>query len=442
MTRSKAILFWALVSLLLSPQLASCELPRAEPTPVAPAEAEEVGLAFVEATGKVVPARWAHLGFRSPGLVTEVLVEEGQRVEAGQVLARLESSELEAALSQAQAALEIARAQLAGLESGVRPVELARGEVAADIARENVEAAELAVEMAQANVAAAESAVAIAQASLRELRSGPTADELEVARQQVEMAKAQLYAFQGQRDAVGGGRDRSGYQSGAYEAAEGQVMAAEWTVSIAELNHRILADGARPGQIAVAAAQVTQAEAAVDVAEAQEVAAQQQVAIAREQVRQAQAEIDLLKAPAREADLAAARARVSQAEAALQGAQAALGKTVLVAPFTGTVTQVDLHAGEYVMMGVSVIALGDLATLWVETTDLDEIDVARVAEGRKATLALDALPDVKLQGTVQSIALKSSPGGGGTAFKVIITFDEIDQRLRWGMTAFVDIHTE
>jgi len=442
MTRLKLALFCALVSILLGPQLVGCQLQEREPTSVAPTELEETGEAFVEATGKVLPARWANLSFRNPGLVSEVLVEEGEQVEAGQVLARIESSELEAAVDQAEAALDIARAQLARLESGARPVDLGYAEVGADVARENVEAAELAVDVARANAVAAQSAVTVAQASLTQQRAGPTADELEVARQNVEMAKAELYACQGQRDAVGGGRDRLGYQSGSYEAAEGQVMAAEWAVSIAELNQRILKAGARPEQIAVVEAQVRQAEAAADVAKAQEDATQQQVGIARQQVRQAQAEIDLMKAPARDEDLAAARARVSQTAAALKGARAALERTQLVAPLPGTIIEVNLHAGEYVMMGVPIIVLGDLSTLRVETTDLDEIDVARVAEGRKATVTFDALPDMQLEGTIQSIALKSSPGGGGTSFKVIITFDEIDPRLRWGMTAFVDIETE
>jgi len=442
MRRVRVILVCAMASLLLGPALAACQMKASQPTPVDPSVVEQVGEAYVKATGKVLPARLAHLAFQSPGALSKVLVEEGQDVEAGQVLARLDSAELDAAVSQAEALLAVARAQLANLEAGVRPVDLARAEVAADTARDGVEAAKLAAQVAGENVSAAESAVAVAEASLQQLRAGPTADELEIARQRVEMAKAQLYGYQGQRDAVGGGRDRLGYQSGSYEAAEGQVMAAEWAVSIAELNQQILAAGARAEQIAVVAAQVEQAKAAVDVAKAQQRAAEQQVAIARQQVRQAQAEIDLLKAPAREEDLNAARAHVSQAEAALEGARAALERTVLVAPFAGTITELNLRVGEYVMMGVPVIVLGDLSTLRVETTDLDEYDVARVAEGSKAALTFDALPDVQLQGTVRSVALKSSPGGGGTAFKVIITFDETDPRLRWGMTAFVDIETE
>ncbi len=53
--------------------------------------------------------------------------------------------------------------------------------------------------------------------------------------------------------------------------------------------------------------------------------------------------------------------------------------------------------GEQITAGSVVLSLGDLSTLRIETTDLDEIDVARVVEGRTAQLTFDALPDVRLQ---------------------------------------------
>ena len=137
--------------------------------------------------------------------------------------------------------------------------------------------------------------------------------------------------------------------------------------------------------------------------------------------------------------LTTARAQLAQLEA---GARAALAKAELRAPFAGTVPEVSLRVGEYITMGVPVLALGDSTTLRVETTDLDEIDVARVAEGRAVAITFDALPNVTLRGTVQRIALRAGTGAGGTTYKVTIGFDETDPRLRWGMTAFVDIETE
>lgn len=441
MERWKRVLLGISISLLLCWLPMGCQSQR--PTPTEPPFAQDdLAGAVVPVTGKVLPVRWAELSFGTPAKVAEVMVAEGEIVGAGQVLARLDAHELEAGVAQAEAAVAATKAQAVRLETKARPVDLRGAEVAVELAREGVAAARLAADVASANVGVAESAVSSAEVALKRLKAGPTQDELEVARQNVELAKAQRYAAQGERDAIGGQRHSPLYYPGSYEAAQGRVMMGETSVTIAELSHRILASGARAEDIAVGQAQVANAVAALEAAQAQALAAQQQVTICRRQAEQARAQLALLGAPAREEDLAVARAQVAQAEAALEAARAPLARTRLVAPFAGTVAEVNLRTGEYVMMGVPGVALGDLDDLRVETTDLDEIQVGRVAPGCKVSLTFDALPVVELQGTVQRIALKSGTGAGGTTYKAIITFDETDPRLRWGMTAFADIEAE
>ena len=397
---------------------------------------------IVSVTGDVLPKTWAVLSFGVSGTLKEVLVEEGQELAAGDLLARLDLPELDAAVSQAEAVLDVARAQLARLEAPARAEEVRIAQLAVEMTEEGLVAAEIAADTARANVDGAAAIFASAEASLRRLKAGATADELEVARLEVERAKALLYSVQGQRDAAGGRRDKSGYVAGSYEAAEGQVMAGETAIAIAELSRRILIAGARPEEIAGAEAQVRQAKAGLDAARAQERAQRQQETMQALQVRQAKAQLELVQAGARDEDIKVTRAQLKQAETALSAAQAAANKAHLRAPFSGTVTEIGVRAGEYVMMGSPAIAMGQIASFRVEITDLDEIDVARIREGSRAKLTFDALPDVELAGVVQSIALKASSGGGGTAYKTIISFDDRDPSLRWGMTAFADIETE
>ena len=428
--------------LLSSSGLLGCRIePGATPSPSS-VDVVSAGEAIVEATGKVVPVRWADLGFSTNGSVKEVFVNEGERVTANQVLATLDAPGLESAVEQAETAVRIAEAQLAKLEAGASVEQVRSAEIGVSLAQDRVAAAKMAAKVAQSSIRIAETALGAAQATLKQVQTGPTADELEVARQNVELAKAQLYSVQGQRDAAGGRRGKPGYQDGSYEAAEGQVMAGETSVTIAELSRRILAVGARDVDVAVVQAQVEQARAALEVARVQAQAAQQQVSVANRQVRQAQAQLDIVRAPARQEDLALARAQVAQAKATVDGAKAMLEKTLLRAPFAGTIGEMNLRQGEYMIMGVPVIALGQLSSFRVETTDLDEIDIARVAEGSEVTLMFDALPDMQMRGTVEQIALKAGAGSGGTVYKTIITFEQTDPRLRWGMTAFADIETE
>jgi multidrug resistance efflux pump len=82
--------------------------------------------------------------------------------------------------------------------------------------------------------------------------------------------------------------------------------------------------------------------------------------------------------------------------------------------------------------------LADLNQLQVETTDLNEIDVARILEGAPVEITFDAIPDVRLQGVVERIAARSSEGSG-VNYSVIVSMDNPPEKLRWGMTAFVDI---
>ena len=72
--------------------------------------------AIVNTTGTILPEKQTALGFKSPGRVVKVLVEEGQTVRAGDVLAQLDTTDLEYAVAQAEIAL-------AGLFPGVLPVD-------------------------------------------------------------------------------------------------------------------------------------------------------------------------------------------------------------------------------------------------------------------------------------------------------------------------------
>ena len=85
-----------------------------------------------------------------------------------------------------------------------------------------------------------------------------------------------------------------------------------------------------------------------------------------------------------------------------------------------------------------MLVTADLADLQVETTDLNEIDAARVKVGNPVVVTFDALPGVEVKGTVKSIAPKASEGSG-VNYTAIVVLEELPTLLRWGMTAFLDI---
>jgi multidrug efflux pump subunit AcrA (membrane-fusion protein) len=137
-------------------------------------------------------------------------------------------------------------------------------------------------------------------------------------------------------------------------------------------------------------------------------------------------------------EVAFAEARLENANVSLSAAEAALEDLALLAPFTGTVTEVNVNTNEWVNPGKGVILLADLDHLHIETIDLNEIDAARLNIGDRAIVTFDAFPDLTLGGTVIRIAQKSD-SGSSVNYKVVIQLDEIPDNLRWDMTAFVDI---
>jgi len=103
---------------------------------------------FLKASG-TVEATEADLGFQLPGRIAWIGPREGDRVQAGEVVARLDARELEARRAQAEAGLEAARALLAELERGARPEELAQARAAVRAARERLEEARRNLERAR-----------------------------------------------------------------------------------------------------------------------------------------------------------------------------------------------------------------------------------------------------------------------------------------------------
>jgi multidrug resistance efflux pump len=112
------------------------------------------------------------------------------------------------------------------------------------------------------------------------------------------------------------------------------------------------------------------------------------------------------------------------------------------APYAGTVGQVSVRNGEFVAPGQPLIIMGDLKTLWVETTDLNEIDVGQIEEGQTVVLTFDALPDHIINGKITRISPMAEPGGLGVNYTAIIEMETVPLDVRWGMTAFVDIEID
>jgi HlyD family secretion protein len=86
-----------------------------------------------------------------------------------------------------------------------------------------------------------------------------------------------------------------------------------------------------------------------------------------------------------------------------------------------------------------VVAIADLSAWRVETTDLTELHVARIRPGDPVTVAFDGIPGLTLAGRVKAVEGLGITRQGDITYKVVVTLDRQDPRLRWNMTAAVAI---
>lgn len=144
-------------------------------TAVAPASNGTGPLAVLQATGYVTARREATVSAQITGTMTQVMIEEGEHVEAGQVLALLEDTAQKAALAQAEAQLRAAEAQLVQFDSQVaqsrRDLKRAEDLVGRKLVSEQaVETARTQVEMQGAQLQTQKKQVELAQAGVQAAR--------------------------------------------------------------------------------------------------------------------------------------------------------------------------------------------------------------------------------------------------------------------------------
>jgi len=159
---------------------------------------------------------------------------------------------------------------------------------------------------------------------------------------------------------------------------------------------------------------------------------------AQADVDAALAALSALEAGPSEEQIAAAELDIKTAQAALAQAQTGFD---LIAPFAGTIVEINAKTGEAINAGQPLMILADLNNLQVVTTDLSEIDIARLVVGLRAEILFDAFPEQTFFGTITQIAEKST-GTSSVYYDVVLSLDEVPVGLRWGMTAFIDFPIE
>lgn len=356
-----------------------------------PSQTSETAPKTVIAEGKLLPDPSAELAFVQGGVVSEVLVEPGQTVATGEVLARLENSEMLQA--------EVARAQEAWL-----------------LAEQAFDTSEA---QALVDLAAVNEAVRKAQYDLdhfdipSDLRSMTVDEALVYTREKLDKARADFEPYRYMEERLE--RELKLNESSKQGVYRGT----------AKIYKRRLDDAWAEYNKAIRWAELDS-----------------NLRSALANLENIQKEYDNLVSDTDASEIAIARARYETALANLDAARAALSNAELHAPFNGILLSLDIDAGDIAVPGVPVIFLADTATWTVETKDLAEIDISRVALGQNVAVKLDAFPGEEFPGVVTAIDPVGREYLGDMTYKVTITLDETDARFLWNMTAIVTIKIE
>lgn len=379
-------------------------------TPEADADATLVPIVAddfaVTAEGQLVPKDSVWLSFVTSGQVEEVLVEEGDPVRTGDLIARLGDREaLESSIAMAE--LEVLMAEL----------DLVNAQQDLDAIYENWPAQATQAQEALTN---ARQVVHDTEKRLGYMTSSASEADIDLAWTQVVLAKDALdkaeERFEPYEDKPSENLTRAAFQS--------QVAKAQKAYDEAVRRYNAL---------------VSDTSNEFDISQTED-----ELAIAQARLKQAQEDYDILKDGPDPDDIAAAERRIASAEgrietanATLTAAQVALDNLELTATIDGTVIELDLIEGQQVTPGETAVLVADFSEWYVETDNLTEIEVVDVGVNQPVNIVPDALQDFQLSGVVTSISNVFEEKRGDITYTARILLDESDPRLRWGMTVVV-----
>ncbi len=349
-----------------------------------PVEAKSVTVR-ITASGKVQPVQSVNISPKSPGLLADLNVEQGDTVKQGQIIARMDNSEIKMRILQYQANLAQAKAQLAESEAGSRPEEIAQAKARVDQA----------------------------QAQLAIIRDGNRLQEIQQAQAQVDSAKASVALTQSRVKRYQDLAKDGAISQDSLEQYVSENSKAKANLEEAQRRLSLLKVGNRNQDI------------------------QKQAAI----VNQEKEGLRKLENVNRPQEIARLKAAVASAEAQLKQQQVQLEDTIIRAPFSGIVTQRYATVGGYVSPAISASSNASATSTSIVAlakglevlANVPEVDISQIKQQQKVEITIDAYPEEVFQGQVRLIAPEAVVDQNVTSFQVRVAINTGAEKLRSGM---------
>lgn len=364
--------------------------------------------------GSLVALKDVVLGAEFAGRVTAVLVQEGDPVGAGQVVATMDSADFMQQLRQAQANIDaaITREEQARQQMVQAQQALKNAQTTLEWTRETTSAAR---DSAEAGLRAAQERLAVVKKGARDQERRQAEEQVRAAKANYDKTKADLKRYQQlYRDEAISGSQLDLAQS-AFDAAQANYESAQQALSL-------IREGARPEDIRQAELAVEQAQKLLDRA----VADEKQIRMRAEDVSTARAAL-----AAAQEGVRAARSGVSLALAGRRLAQQALAKTSVRSSVSGYVAERMAEPGQQVGGGGPLVRVVAPGSVYFQAI-LSESQYAEVKIGSPVRIRIDAVPGVVYEGKVTRLLPVAS--SASRSFTLRVDF-QTDARLRPGMFA-------
>lgn len=346
----------------------------------------------ITAVGNLALSLKDDLAFEIPGTVEEVLVEEGDTVEEGQVLARLDTSKWEEQLTALERQVTTAERQLTTAEKQLRDKKRAL------VTAENqVTAKEYTLRQAQLDLQTANNALSQI-ADVKKVQ-----DEIDNAEYAVNFAQSMLTGQFG-----GGAAIDYNYWSNLKTLAEQQLAQAQKKLQEILAGLTVSSDVAL--EVAKKQLQVEQRQLGIKQAQLDVEDAKLAVGDARKAIESAQVDVENAQE-----DLKTAQKNLDEAKS---------DSPEVKAPFAGFITKVNVKGGDEVKKGTIAVQLADPTGFEADVL-VNETDISQVRLGGTATVEMQAILGVSLPAKVTHLAPTATIQQGVVNYKVTVELQSL-----------------
>ncbi len=345
------------------------------------------------------------LAFKIPGKIDKLLVEEGDQVKSGQLIASLEKQDLLAQKAKAEATLEATKTRIPALLKNI----------------------EMQDQSTLQEISQAESAVEAAHAKLQQLLTGSRPQEIQQAKAVLEQTQADLVKRKADMDRAQKLFKDNYISAQDWDSAKNAYDVAAANQKKAEENYALVVEGPRKEEIDAARAQWEQSRASLKLARAHRI------------------QVEVLKQ-----ELVTAEAQVKEAASTIEVINTQIEYSNLYAPISGVVLVKNAEAGEFIVPGGAVATLGDVEKPWLKAY-INEADLGRVKLGQKVSVTTDSYPGKVYPGKIVFISSEAefTPKNVQTAkervklvYRIKVNLENPHGELKPGMPADARIHTK